>query len=76
LRKSRRLHPDDYEYQKWWVVRVPAEKPELWQWWGTDLTSRDGIELVEAEAFVEAYRGGVDDERSCAEEVVAATSSE
>ncbi len=76
LRKSRRLHPDDYEHQKWWVIRVPAGKPELWQWWGTDLTACDGVTLVEAEAFVEAYQGGADDGRSCAEEIVAAAPSE
>jgi hypothetical protein len=55
LRKSRRLDPDDSEFQKWWVVAPTGDRPELWPWLGRDLTPRDGITFEEAAAFVAAY---------------------
>lgn len=57
LRKSNRLDPLDFEFGKWWVVRPPADRPELWRWQGRTLTAADGITLEEVAAFVEAYDG-------------------
>jgi hypothetical protein len=58
LRKSRVLDADDPEFQKWWVVASPNDRPGVWQWEGRELTDRDGIELAEVEAFVARYQPG------------------